>query len=143
MADLSRQQVLEALQHDWGTYVDCFHALSPEEARVFLERQGYARFADLLSHIIAWWAVAFRTVENALLDPGFPAQEFDVDDFNTRAVESSRGLSEAQAIEAFEAQRQAFYELVFGLPEEAFRNPRVVDQLKMDVTGHYAGHRVH
>ena len=52
---ITREQILESLHTDWGTFVERFQRLSPEAQATYLQQQGYARFADLLAHVIAWW----------------------------------------------------------------------------------------
>ena len=40
---ITREQILESLHTDWGTFVDRFQRLSPEAQAVYLQQQGYAR----------------------------------------------------------------------------------------------------
>ncbi len=66
---LPANSILDTLQHGWGTYVERFQRLSSKEQAAFLTKQGYARFADLLAHVIAWWEEGKLGVENLLVDP--------------------------------------------------------------------------
>ncbi len=140
MVEAIRAQVLATLQNDWATYAARFHHLSPEAQATFLARQGYARLADLLAHIIAWWTEGSRAVENLLTDPDVVSQDYDVDGFNAQAVSSVRELEEAAVIESFEAMRQRMVRLVMSLPEAAFRQKQLADRLQIEVIGHYAEH---
>jgi len=140
MTEGFREQVLATLQNDWGTYAKRFHRLSPEAQAAFLARQGYARLADLLAHVTAWWAEGSRAIENLLIDSGVAWQDYDVDAFNAQAVSRVRELDEIAVIESFEAMRQRMARLVMSLPEATFQQKRVSDRLQIEVIGHYAEH---
>ena len=142
MTALTRQDVLTILQEDWGTYVQCYRRLSPAAQSAFLLKQGYARFADLLSHIIAWWDVGYHSIEKYLADPGFEPVEYDVDGFNARAVAKTAGLDEETVIESFDKMRGFIIDFVNKLPEAAFENEKVVNQFNMELVGHYRDHSI-
>ena len=142
MASLSRQEVLRLLQRDWAEYIHQFHSLTPQEQSAFLTRQGYARFADLLAHIVAWWRVCHQAVERYAADATAKPIEYDVDAFNARAVAEVSQLDEEQVIESFEKMRRFLIEFVEGLPKAAFENEKIVDQLEMDFVGHLREHQV-
>ena len=142
MTEAFRGQVLATLQNDWATYAERFHHLSPEAQATFLARQGYARLADLLAHITAWWTEGSRAIEDLLIDPDAVKhlKDYDVDAFNAQAVSSVRELEETAVIESFEAMRQRMVRLVMSLPEAAFQQKRLADRLRIEVIGHYAEH---
>ena len=142
MTTFTRQEVLNILQGDWATYVHRFQSLSPEAQSAFLLKQGYARFADLLSHIIAWWKVGYYAIEGYLTDPQFQPKEYDVDAFNADAVAKVAGFDEEHVIESFEKMRIFMLEYVKALPETAFEDERVVNQLDMELVGHLSGHNI-
>jgi hypothetical protein len=142
MTDLTRQDVLNTLQGDWGTYVQRYRRLSPGAQSAFLVKQGYARFADLLSHIIAWWDVGYHSIEKYITDPGFGPVEYDVDAFNARAVAKTAGLDEDTVIESFDKMRGFLIDFVEKLPETAFENEKVVNQFNMELVGHYRDHNI-
>ena len=98
MNALTRQDVLNILQGDWATYVQRFRQLSPEDQSTFLAEQGFTRFADLLSHIIAWWEIGHQSIERFLTDPLFQPKEYDVDAFNAEAVAKAGGLDDDNVI---------------------------------------------
>jgi hypothetical protein len=54
VAEITRSEYLNALDRDWGTLVERYGKLTAEEKARFVQAQGYARFADLLAHFIAW-----------------------------------------------------------------------------------------
>ncbi len=139
---ITREQILEALHTDWGTFVDRFRQLSPETQAAYLQQQGYDRFADLLAHVIAWWREGLQAIPAMLSEPDYTAPEHDVDHFNAQAVESSRDLDEAAVIAIFEDLRQQWLELVGGLPDDAFQNRPIADRLNIELIGHFEEHNL-
>ena len=142
MAHPTRQEVLSILQNDWAEYVQRFRRLPSESQDTFLIKQGYARFADLLSHIVAWWQAGCQSIERYVVDPTAPLREYDVDIFNAEAVAKVAGLAEDRVIGSFEEMRQVLIEFVNGLPDTVFEDERVVNQLRMDVIGHFGEHKI-
>jgi hypothetical protein len=140
MTELTREQIISALQDGWGTYVERFERLAPEAQAAFLAQQGYARLADLLGHVVAWWEEGQPAISALLDDPDFSSPDYDVDAFNARAVERFRGLDEATVIRMFEAARQAWLALVARLPDGALRNKRIAGRLHIEIIGHLAEH---
>ena len=55
-----REQLLKALEQNWGTYVKRCRLLPENDRRRFLNAQGYSRFADLLAHFVTWWEEGMR-----------------------------------------------------------------------------------
>ena len=142
MPILTQQEVLNTLQDDWATYVERFRGLTPEAQSKFLAEQGYARLADLLSHIIAWWEVGHTAVEEYLTNPQFQPPQYDVDAFNAEAVARASALDDDHVIESFEKMRVFLVEYVKALPAVVFENQQVVNQFNMDVVGHLSEHRL-
>jgi len=142
MTSATRQKVLSVLQGDWAEYIHGFRSLSPEAKSAFLRQQGYARFADLLAHIVAWWKVCHQAVERYAADPAAPPIEYDVDAFNAGAVTEASQLDEEQVAASFEKMRRFLIDFVNGLPDAAFEKERVVNQLEMDFAGHLAEHKI-
>jgi hypothetical protein len=142
LASPTRQEVLNLLLGDWAEYIHGFRSLSPEAQSAFLGQQGYARFADLLAHIMAWWKVCHQAVERYVADPAAEPMEYDVDAFNARAVAEVSRLDDKEVIGSFEKMRRFMIEFVKGLPDTAFDNERVVNQLEMDFVGHLDEHKI-
>jgi hypothetical protein len=140
MDTLSREQVIDALEQGWGTYVARFRQLTPEAQAESLARQGYARLADVLAHVVAWWNEGLLNVETLQTDPNVASKDYDVDAFNAQAVRRCAALSEAAVVAQFEAQREAWLALVHRLPDTAFANPRLAARLHMELIGHLAEH---
>ncbi len=142
MLSLTREQLLENIQNEWGTYVECFQGLSAQAQTAFLAKQGYARLGDLLAHVIAWWEVSQPAVTARLADPAFKEPDYDIDAFNARAVERFSSLDEPAILEAFEAKRKAVLDFVAHLPEAAFQNQSIIDRLHIEFVGHLQEHAV-
>lgn len=142
MSPLTQQEVLSILQNDWATYVRGFRCLSSESQSAFLVEQGYVRFADLLSHIVAWWEVGYQAIERYLANPGAQSREYDVDTFNAEAVAQAAKLDENEVIESFEKMRSFLIDFVKALPETAFANEKVTRQLEMELVGHLGEHAI-
>jgi hypothetical protein len=142
MSILTRQEVLGVLQDDWATYVQKFRCLTPESQSAFLGEQGYVRFADLLSHILAWWDVGYQSIERYLVDPEAQPKNYEVDAFNAEAVVKVAGLNETEVIASFEKMRNFLIDFVQALPEAAFENENVTRQLSMDLVGHLHEHAI-
>lgn len=137
-----RAQLLDQLEHGWGTYVTRFSQLTPADQTAFLQKQGYARLADLLAHVIAWWERALLKVPRRLADPQLPQEEIDVDAFNGAAVARFRDWEESAVIARFDARRRAWIDLVQSLPTEALADERIHWQLNIEIIGHLEEHAI-
>jgi hypothetical protein len=142
MIEPAREQILDALQNGWGTYVERFHNLLPEAQSAFVEKQGFARFADILAHVIAWWEEGIKTIKTLLHDPGYNPPEYNMDAFNAQTVEKYRHLDELYMIQSFEHTRKAFLDLILSLPDDAFRQQNIVGWLHIETVGHLGEHEI-
>jgi hypothetical protein len=140
MSNLSRKDILDTLQTGWGTYVQRFQKMSPAAQTAFLKQQGYARLADLLAHVVAWWEVGHHAIDNYLSNPAFVPPGYNVDSFNAEAVAGVSGVDEHTMIESFEKARISLIAYIRSLPDAAFENEKVVNQFNMDVIGHLQEH---
>jgi hypothetical protein len=140
MSPVTREQLLDGLQAGWGTYVQRFNDLSPDQQTTYLQQQGYACFGDLLAHVTAWWSDGQQSISTLLVRPDTPPKEYDVDAFNARAVAQSQGLSEPELILRFDETRAAMQKVVDDLPEEAMQNPRINKRLSVEIIGHLEEH---
>ena len=136
------QEIQNVLQNDWATYVERYQGLSEEEQAAFLKKQGYARFADLLAHILAWWEIGQQNIQKYLVEPQFQPQTYDVDEFNAQAIARVANQSEASIIQAFKQKRAALLQWVAQLPEGAFENEKVANQFNMELIGHLSDHEI-
>lgn len=140
MSELTRTQLTASLERDWGGLVAHFRSLPPHEQEAWLVQQGYARLADLLAHVIAWWDEAFATVNRLLAGQDVENKEYDVDQFNAEAVQRFADYDEAMVVAAFEAKRKQWAALVAGLPEAALAEPRLAERLHTELIRHYQEH---
>ena len=142
MEKVTREQTLDALQNGWATYVDRFHALPTEAQTEFLAKQGYARFADLLGHVTAWWQEGEMVINGILKDPEYRWASYEVDAFNAQAIRRFSDLDEQDVINSFELARLSFTALVSDLPEETFKNRKITGWLYADVVEHLQDHDI-
>jgi hypothetical protein len=141
MPEVTRKELLQALDQEWGTYVERYQQLSDEGKKRFLRAQGFARFADILAHFIAWWEEGIKALEKMPRDPAYPSPDYSVDDFNARAIKRFSAMDENAIIDIFENQRREMIRLVSDLPEEAFREKRISDRLHIEILGHMEEHK--
>ena len=139
---ITREQITETLQNGWGIYAAHFHQLSPQAQAAELSRQGYARFPDLLAHVLGWWERALAEIPLMLADPAYRAPDVDVDTFNVRAVAALRDFDEPAVQRSFDDTRQALIDLVAGLPAPAFEDERIAWRLDIEVIGHLKEHEL-
>jgi hypothetical protein len=141
MAQVTRDQLVDALQNGWGCYTEQFWAL-PEAGRdECLKKQGYVRLADLVGHVMAWWETALVHIPRMAVDPGFTSPDVDVDAFNARAVARFSKQPEEEVIGLYEFTRERMLALVQSLPETAFNDPRINARLAIEIVGHLDEHR--
>jgi hypothetical protein len=142
MASVSRKELLDALDQEWGAYVAKYRNLTEDGKKRFIKRQGYTRFADILAHFIAWWEEGIKALERMPNDPAYQAPDFGVDVFNAQAVKRFSGRGEDEIIKTFEGLRQSMVRLVADLPESAFHEKRITDRLHIEIIGHMEEHKL-
>ena len=142
MDAITRQSVLDLLIGDWADYVDRFQHLPTAGQALFLEKQGYKRLADLLAHIVAWWEVGLQNIRRFRSDPAARQPDIDVDQFNVRAVQAVRAVTDAGEIRVFESARRKFIELVQELSEDDFQDERILNQIRWELVNHLEDHRI-
>jgi hypothetical protein len=141
MAAVTRKELLDALGQDWGTYVERYQRLSDDGKKRFVKAQGFARFADILAHFIAWWEEGIKALEKMPRDPAYQSPDYSVDDFNAQAIKRFSAMDEDAIIGVFEKVRQEMVRLVADLPEAAFREKRISDRLHIEILGHMEEHK--
>jgi hypothetical protein len=139
---ITREQILASLRTDWGTFVERFQRLAPEAQSIYLQQQGYARFADLLAHVSAWWQAGLAAIPAMLNNPAYTSPDQDVDQFNAQAIDRFHDLNESAVIAIFSGLRQQWIDLVNELPAEAFQDARIAWRLHIEIIGHFDEHRL-
>ena len=140
MEKISRVQFLECLSQKWQPLVGCFQGLSEQEQAAFLTRQGYATLGGLLGHIIAWWQDGAQVVEKMRADADMPLADYDVDEFNARAVARFKGLEDAAVMREYEAQRQRMAALVSRLSDDELQRDNINKRLYYEIIMHWSEH---
>ena len=141
MTDIDRKIALDYLNDHWGSYVKTYQWMTAEDQHEFMQRQGYATFANLMAHFTAWWELGMRVIEIKQRDPSYFYPEFDVDEFNAAAVAGAINLTEAEVLQKFEETRLKFIDCVNHLSEEDFHNPNIIRQLDIELVGHLQEHQ--
>jgi hypothetical protein len=132
--------VLDILQREWGNFLERFHALPEGKQKAFNEKQGFARFRDLVAHVIVWWEDGLAAIDSITKDLAYQHPEKDTDAYNAEAVKIFSELDEAEIWKKFESTRQSLMELVINLREDIFNRKDVQEWLKDDVIDHYYEH---
>ncbi len=140
MARFTLREVIHALDGGWAVYIPRFQALSPQAQAAFLQQQGFARFRDLIAHVIAWWEEGHRVISGIIDDPSFTWQLPDVDAFNAEAIARFANMPENELYDYFDRMRQVMLNLVSELPEDALQNADIADWLFLDVIEHLQDH---
>lgn len=142
MADFTLREIIHLLEGDWGVYISRFNALSPEAQAVFLDKEGYDSFHDLLAHIVGWWEEGLWVITGILDDPSFTWEDRDTDTFNRELVEKYQSWSEEDLLLHYENVRKATLDLVSELHEDALTNKDIRDWLYANVIEHLEDHRI-
>ena len=142
MAEFTLRDVMQVLQKGWGEYIDQFNALSLETQAAFLKKEEFETFHDLLAHIIGWWEEGLWIITGILEDPSFTWEERDTDAFNRELVSKYRSWSQDDLLLHYENVREAMFDLVAELPEDALTNKDIHDWLYADVIEHLEDHKI-
>jgi hypothetical protein len=132
--------VLDTLQREWGNSLERFQALPEGKQKAFIEKQGFARFRDLVAHIIVWWEDGLAAIDSITKDLTYRHPEKDTDAYNAEAVRVFGELAEADIWKKFETTRQSLMELAINLPEDIYNRKDVQTWLRADVIDHYYEH---
>ncbi len=141
MAAVTRKELQQSLEQDWGTYVERYRRLSDDGKRRFVKAQGFVRFADILAHFIAWWEEGIKALERMPGDPSYQSPDYSVDEFNAKAIARFSAVDEDTIINTFEKERRELARLVADLPDSAFREKRIIDRLHIEILGHMEEHK--
>ncbi len=137
--DAPRFLLIDTLQREWGAYLDLYRSFSAEEKHAYLQKQGFARFPDVLAHIVAWWEAGIRVIGSGGDED--PCEGQDVDAFNAAAVQRFSKQEEPEVSASYERTRLVLLNLVGTAPDEVLSKPNVQSWLRSDVIEHYFEHR--
>ncbi len=135
-----RARLLEHLESKWMQFPEAVNLLPPDERTSFLQKQGYARLADLLAHVAAWWQEALRDIPLKAANAAYPFRDYDVDAFNAEAVRNAAGLDETQMRARFEHTLRELVDLVVQLPDQSLCDASIRKRLTIEIIGHYREH---
>jgi hypothetical protein len=138
--DAPRFLVVDVLQREWGDYLAGYAGLAVEKQTAFLQKQGFARFRDVLAHILAWWERGIGVIQAG--STADPLEVDDVDAFNAEAVKSFADMEESQVLMQFDETRLTLASLVDMLPEDVITRTNIQDWLRSDVLDHYYEHAI-
>jgi hypothetical protein len=139
---IGKGRALDYIEHEWGTYVERFHRLPPEEQKKRLRETGYASLRDLLAHILAWWEEGMGIILAVAEERPFERKKYDFDLFNAEAVAKYRLWEETEFMTRFENTRQKMSANLKSMNEAAFENRRVNAWLHAVILGHSREHIV-
>jgi hypothetical protein len=140
MEQIRRKQFVDALQKDWANYVQHYLARQPKVQQAYLAQQGYPSLSGLLAHILAWWMDGQQVVEEMRGSPNLPLPNYEVDQFNARAVEKFSDVDEFTLIQMFEAQRSAMLDLVTRLTDRELEQENINTRLFYEIIQHWKEH---
>ena len=140
MEIVDRLTVLDYLVVKWPAFVRDALALPEAQRAAWLHRQGYARAADLLAHVAAWWRLGMQVIEHHRTDAEYQHPPMDVDAFNLAVVTRVSGLSEAEVVADFNTARENLVAFVNGLSDAELANPKINRQLYIEVIEHLHEH---
>ncbi len=136
------RDVMHVLQEGWREYIKQFNALSSDEQVVFLQKEGFASFHDLLAHVIGWWEEGLWIITGILDNPSFTWEGRDTDAYNVELIEKFRSWREEDLLLHYENVREALLNLVADLPENALANEDIREWLYADVIEHLEEHKI-
>jgi hypothetical protein len=136
---LDVRTLLKALGDGWQGYLAAVGALSEDERRAYVDRQGYERVRDLLAHATAWSEETLGVV--AVLLGGGEIQRYDADAFNAQALARFRLYSCEEVERRFTQANAALSRLLAALPDSALELQSVYDWLSTTIVEHFNEHR--
>lgn len=137
---LSRQKMLDFIDQKWRVYLDTLEALGDDQLQAFAREHGYPSAKELFAHIAAWWREGSRHVCGLMAGQSVSTDYDNDDEFNARIIGHVRTRTYEQVKEDFESARIEIAGLVAELPEVAFDNPQIYDELEGEIVGHYYQH---
>lgn len=120
-----KQRTLNFLQIEWGTYVERFNHLPPEEGLRRVNEQGYERFRDMLAHILAWWEEGMDIILAIAEGREYERKKYDFDVFNAEAVAKYKSWDEVEFLARFQQTRLKAIADLKSMDEAAWDNKRV------------------
>jgi hypothetical protein len=140
MEIVDRLTVMDYLEVKWPAFVRDALALPEAQRAAWLQQQGYARMADLLAHVTAWWRLGMQVIDHHRTDADYQHPPMDVDAFNLAAVTRVSGLSESEVLADFNTARETLVAFVNTLSDFEIANPKINRQLVIEIIEHLHEH---
>jgi hypothetical protein len=137
-----KQRILKLLKEEWGTYIERFDRLPPDEKIRRVKEQGFESLRDLLAHILAWWEEGQRVVLALAEGREMPHKAYNDDAFNAEAVKQYKPWNEAEFFAHFETTRRNMESSLGSMPDAAFENRRIASWLYANFIEHAREHIV-
>ena len=122
---ITKQRTLDYVSEEWGTYVERFSRLPPEEGEKRVREMGYERFRDMLAHILAWWEEGMGIINSIAANRQLERKKYDFDIFNAQAVAKYRDWDESEFMAHVERTRQKMEADLKTMEETLFEHRRV------------------
>ena len=120
-----KQRTLDFIEIEWATYIERFNRLPVEAGQKRVKNQGYARFRDMLAHILSWWEEAMPIILAIAEEREYERKKYDFDIFNAAAIEKYKDWDETEFLSHFEKTRQKAAADLRPMNEAAWENRRV------------------
>ncbi len=120
-----KQRTIDFIEIEWATYIERFNRLPVEEGVKRVKEQGYARFRDMLAHLLAWWEEAMPIILAIAEEREYERKKYNFDVFNAAAIEKYKDWDEVEFLTHFEKMRQKAGADLRSINEAAWENRRV------------------
>jgi len=120
-----KQRTLDFLELEWATYIERFNRWPAEYGAQRVKDQGYARFRDMLAHILAWWEEAMPIILALAENREYERKKYDFDIFNAAAVAKYKDWDEQELLTHYEKTRQKAAADLRSMNDAAWENRRV------------------
>ena len=137
-----KQRILKLLKEEWGTYIERFDLLPPDEKITRVKEQGFESLRDLLAHVLAWWEEGVEVVLATAEGRETQRKTYDDDAFNAEAVSRYKPWSEAEFFAHFESTRRKMESSLKSMPDAAFENRHITRWLHGIIVKHAREHIV-
>ncbi len=139
---ITKQRALDYVEIEWGTYVNRFRSLPPEEQDKRVRETGYESLRDMLAHILAWWKEGMEIILAIAQERPLERKKYDLDAFNAEAVAKYKSWNEDEFMAHFEDTRQKMAVDLQSVNEVAFENRRVRNWARAIIIEHAREHLV-
>lgn len=130
---MGKGKLIQKLREERRKLLQAAQALTPSQRETpFLGGKWSAK--DILAHIAAWDREQSKGAQQLLRGEHPDFLDFDLDEFNARAVAEQRGASFEALVKGTEQTLDEFIAALETMPEEEFAKPRGLRWKRWDVT---------